>query len=211
MTAKRLVIAGAGAFGRELINWAQDAADTAGGPPVTGFIDRSHQALERYAYELEWRGDIDDYVPADGEEVLIAVGSPGTKQEVVARLRGRGAVFATLVHPTATIARSARLGVGVIVCPQSVISADAHVDDFVAINVLSSVGHDVHVGAYSTLSSHVDLMGSVRVGENVFFGSGAKVLPKLKIAAGSTIGAGSTIMRSVSERAVMYAQPAKKL
>lgn len=211
MTNKRLVIAGGGAFGRELINWALDAADTAGGPPVSGFLDRSSQALAGYAYALAWRGDIDDYVPADGEEVLVAVGAPGPKQEVVARLRARGAVFATLIHPSATIARSARLGAGVIVCPQAVISADAHVDDFVSINVLSSVGHDVHVGAYSTLSSHVDLMGSVSIGECVFFGSGAKVLPKLKIAAGSTIGAGATIMRSVTERAVMYAQPAKKL
>jgi sugar O-acyltransferase (sialic acid O-acetyltransferase NeuD family) len=211
MTAKRLVIAGAGAFGRELINWARDAADTAGGPPVTGFIDRSRHALDAYDYGLEWRGDIDDYVPADDEAVLIAVGAPGPKQEVVARLRARGAVFATLIHPSATIARTARLGAGVIVCPQSVISADAQVDDFVAINVISSVGHDVHVGAFCTLSAHVDLMGSVSVGEGVFFGSGARVLPKMKIAAGSTIGAGATIMRSVAQRAVMYAQPAKKL
>lgn len=77
--------------------------------------------------------------------------------------------------------------------------------------MLSSIGHDVKVGAYSTLSSHVDLMGHVETGERVFFGSGAKILPKVRIGAGAKIGAGATVMRSAPENAVLYTMPAKKL
>ena len=212
MMVKRLIVAGCGAFARELLTWAEDAADENRRERITGFLDSNPAALEDYpSYQLEWLGDIDDYRPQDGESVILAIGDPAAKRVVVARLRERGAVFATLVHPTAVIARSAVLGEGVVVCPQAVVSADAHVGDFVAINVLSSVGHDVKLGAFSTLSSHVDLTGFVQTGEGVFFGSGAKVLPKLTIGAGAKIGAGATVMRSVANDAVLYTTPAKKL
>ena len=211
MMVKRLVVAGCGAFARELINWAEDAADAGRGPRISGFLDTNPAALRGYPYQLEWRGDIDDYRPRDGEAVIVAIGDPGAKRKVVASLRDRGASFATLVHPTAVIAHSSVLGEGVVVCPQSVISADARVCDFVTVNVLSSVGHDVKLGAYSTLSSHVDLTGFVQTGEEVFFGSGAKILPKLTIGARAKIGAGTTVMRSVAEDAVIYTASAKKL
>ncbi|WP_027799241.1 acetyltransferase [Paraburkholderia dilworthii] len=208
---KRLIVAGCGAFARELINWAQDAADAGSGPAISAFLDASPAALEGYPYQLEWRGDIDDYRAQDGEAVVVAIGDPAARRDVVARLRERGAVFATLVHPRAVVARSAVLGEGVVICPQAVISADAQVGDFVAINVLSSVGHDVKLGAYSTLSSHVDLTGYVQTGEGVFFGSGAKILPKVKIGARAKVGAGAIVMRSVPEDAVLYAAPARRL
>ncbi len=54
-------------------------------------------------------------------------------------------------------------------------------------------------------------MGHVETGERVFFGSGAKILPKVRIGAGAKIGAGATVMRSAPENAVLYTMPAKKL
>lgn len=45
----------------------------------------------------------------------------------------------------------------------------------------------------------------------MFFGSGAKILPKVRIGAGAKIGAGATVMRSAPENAVLYTMPAKKL
>jgi sugar O-acyltransferase (sialic acid O-acetyltransferase NeuD family) len=211
MTSKRLIVAGCGAFARELINWAADAADAGRSAPITGFLDANAGALEGFSYDLAWRGDIDDYRPNDGEAVIVAIGDPSKKRAVVERLRARGALFATLVHPTAVIARTAKLGVGVVICPQAVISADASVGDFAAINTLSSIGHDVKLGAFSTLSAHVDLTGYVQTGDEVFFGTGAKVLPKIKIGARAKIGAGTTVMRSVAEDAVLYTAPARKL
>lgn len=208
---RRLIVAGGGAFARELINWADDAAARGNGVPVSGFLDRSEHALDGFSYALAWRGDIDDYVPAEDEAVLVAIGDPHGKRAVVERLRARGARFASLVHPSAVIARSARLGEGVVICPQAVVSADAEVGDFAAINVGSCVGHDARLGAYSTLSSQVDLTGFVEVGEAVFFGSGARVLPKVSVGAGAKIGAGAVIMRRVPEGAVMFAMPAKQV
>lgn len=209
--ATRLIVAGGGAFARELINWADDVADAGLGPRVTGFLDASADALASFGYDLPWLGDIDAYQPADGDAVLIGIGDPQGKASVVARLAARGARFASLRHPSAVVARRAVLGTGVVICPHAVLSADCRIGDFAAINILSSVGHDVTLGAYATLSAHVDLTGHVVVGERVFFGSGARVLPRVTVGQDARIGAGAVVMRKVPDGATMYAAPAKKL
>ncbi len=210
---KRLILVGCGAFARELICWIEDAVDLGMGRKVTGFLDDDPKALEKFAYPYEpkWISTIDNYIPEEGDELIMAIGSPAGKLKVATKLKENGAKFATFIHPTAVVAKSAVLGEGVVICPQSFVSADANVGDFVAVNGLSSVGHDVVVGKFSTLSAHVDLTGYVQVGDGVFFGTGAKVLPKVKIGSAAKIGAGATIIRSVPENSVMYAPPTKRL
>lgn len=210
MNGQRTILVGAGAFARELIEWSLDGA-LEDGRAISAFLDNSPQALDGFGYALDYLGPIDDFAPRAGDRLLMAIGDPAAKARLAALLTSRGGQFMRLVHPSATVARSAVLGEGVVVCPQAVISANSRVGDFAAINALSGVGHDVVLGAYSTLSCHVDLTGWVTVGEGCFFGSGARVLPKVAIGAGARIGAGATVMRNVAVNAVMYAMPARKL
>jgi sugar O-acyltransferase (sialic acid O-acetyltransferase NeuD family) len=209
MASGRLVIVGGGGFGRELICWAADCAEAGLLPPVAGIIDDGGDPLAGYDYSTPRLAGIEDYRPADGDLLVMAIGDPAAKQSVAEKLSGRGGRFATLIHPSAVVARSASLEEGVVVCPQALISADASVGRLVIINALSSVGHDVRVGDYSTLSAHVDLTGFVSVGSSVLVGSGAKVLPKVKVGEGATIGAGATVYRNVPAGATVYAAPAK--
>jgi sugar O-acyltransferase (sialic acid O-acetyltransferase NeuD family) len=211
MNGKFLTLVGAGAYARELINWINDGTEQGHLPQLTGFLDESPQALDGFPYSLEYRGPIEAYQPQEGELLVMAIGDPAAKRRIAEALTAAGGRFAAVIHPSAVIAGSARLGVGITVCPFALVSADAVVGDFVAINAMSSIGHDVQLGAYSTLSAHVDLTGRVVVGEESFFGTGAKVLPGVKVGERSKIGAGAIIMRSVKPGVVMYAAPAKKL
>lgn len=206
----RLILVGAGSFGRELINWAYDVAEQ-GGSAFSGYLDATQNVLAGSAYALPWLGTPDDFVPQPGDQLVLAIADPAAKQAVAGKLRAKGACFARLVHPTAVVARTAVLGEGVVLCPHSLVSADAQIGNFVAINAMASVGHDVVVGDYTTLSGHVDLTGFVQVGAGCFFGTGAKVLPKVKIGSRARIGAGATVMRAVPDEAVMYTMPAKRL
>lgn len=208
---ERWILVGAGRFARELICWAEDTAEQRGTPPVTGFLDESAGALDGFSYQLSYCGAIEAYQPQRNDRLLMAIGDPVEKRRVAHMLKQRGAQFATLVHPSAVVARTARLGEGVVLCPHALVSADAVVGDLVAINAASSIGHDVVLGAYSTLSAQVDLTGGVQVGECCFFGSGARVLPRITVGAEARIGAGAVVMRKVAPGAVMYAAPARKL
>lgn len=211
MMTERLILVGGGEFARELINWTDDLVDLGKSIPVTGFLDDNPDALNGFSYPVAYLGSIHSYVPQPGDRLLMAVGNPKVKKALFADLKMRGCHFSTLIHPSAVVARTARLGEGVVVCPQAFVSADAVVGDLCAINGSASVGHDVKLGSFATLSAHVDLTGWVQVCECVFFGSGARVLPKVKIGAGARIGAGAVVVRSVPADAVVYALPAKRL
>jgi sugar O-acyltransferase (sialic acid O-acetyltransferase NeuD family) len=211
MMEGRFILVGAGAYARELIDWAYDTARAGTGREFDSFLDERADVFANQPYQLEWLGTEKEFVPRESDRFVIAIGDPKIKRKVVAELKSKGAIFANLIHPSAVIARTAQLGEGVVLCPQAMVSANAKVGDFVTVNSLCSVGHDVVLGDYSTLSSHVDLTGYVNVGEEVFFGSGAKVLPKVRIADKARIGAGTLIMKSVAEGAVMYVLPSKRL
>jgi sugar O-acyltransferase (sialic acid O-acetyltransferase NeuD family) len=211
MSTNTIILVGGGAFAREVIGWQADQARASNGPVVTAFIDDNPKALDGFEYGLAYLGTIADYQPKPDELLVMGIADPATKLKVAAALQARGGRFASVVHPTSVVAKSARIGVGVVVCPLALVSADARVGDFVAINAMSSIGHDAIVGAGGTLSAHVDLTGGVQVGDGCFFGTGAKVLPGVRIGERARIGAGALIMRTVQPDAVMYAAPAKKL
>lgn len=208
---KRLILVGGGASAREYFDLS-DAINAAGfGVKITAYLDDTGPSLRGSAYELQYLGSILQYDPEQDDEFIMAIANPEPKKKICELLRNKGAKFAQLIHPSAVISKTAKLGEGVIVGAHSFVSANAKIGDLVAINALSSVGHDVDLGAFSTLSAHVDLTGYVQVGERVFFGSGARILPRVTIGSGSKIGIGATVMRSVPPDTVMYIQPAKKL
>jgi sugar O-acyltransferase (sialic acid O-acetyltransferase NeuD family) len=208
---QRCILVGAGEFGRELINWSNDAHLHGIFPPLAGFIDDAPNVLDGFDYKLNYLGLISSYQPTPQDLFLLGVSNPKSKETLVVSLKSRGAKFITLIHPTSVVAKTARLGEGVILCPFSFVSADATIGDFVTINCFSGAGHDVILGDYTTLSAHVDLTGHVKCGHSVFFGTGAKVLPHVSIGNSAKIGAGALIVRSVAENSTMFANPAKKL
>lgn len=208
---KRVILIGAGGFGREVISWANDAYKAGIFPAITSYLDDNSGALDGFPYDFEYLGSVNAYIPCADDSFILGIGSVSTKRKIVDAFFSSLDRFLTLVHPTAVIAPSANIGRGVVVCPFALVSADTQIGDFVTINAMSSVGHDSVIGRFSTLSGHVDVTGQVHVGEEVFFGSGARVVPRIKIGSNAKIGAGCTVMRSVNPGVTYFTLPAKKL
>lgn len=206
---ERLIIVGAGGFGREILCWAEDCVAAGTLPAIGGYIDDQVEALP--GYDISRVGTIRDYAPQDGDLFVVALGEPAKKRKLVEMLAERGARFATLIHPTCTVVRTASIGEGVIMCPYSMAMPDCRIERFVSILNLSGIGHDSVAGEFTTLSSLVDVTGNVRVGKDVSIGSGARILPRVTIGDGATVGAGAVVVRSVKPGMTVYAAPAKVL
>lgn len=206
---EKLIVAGAGGFGRELMSWARDCVEAGRLPPLAGFID--DRVMELPGGDAPRLGGFADYAPRPNELFLIGVGDPTAKRRMAESLRDRGARFATLIHPTAVIGRNTKRGEGVIMCPMTMNTSDTCAGDFVTILSFSGMGHDTTVGAFSTISSHVDVMGYAELGEEVFVGSGARVMPRVKVSDRARIGANSLVMRNVKPGATVFTPPAKLL
>ncbi|AMB45940.1 MULTISPECIES: acetyltransferase [Methylobacteriaceae] len=206
---ERLILVGAGGFGREVYFWAGDCHAAGTLPPLAGYIDDVVQQLP--GYDLPRISSLQDYTPTPGDLFVVALGAPAKKRRVVELLQSRGARFATLRHPTATVVRTASIAEGVIMCPYTMALPDTRIERFVTLNNYSGFGHDSVCGEFTTLSSMVDVTGYVRIGRDVLIGSGARLLPKVTIGDGATIGAGSIVVRSVKPNMTVFAAPAKQL
>lgn len=208
---KNLIIIGAGGCGREVLQWAKDINKVSGRWNIKGFLDDDPNALEGLKCDVPLLGEIDEYEIQPEDEFACGVGSSGTRRVIMEKILSRGGKPAEIIHPTAVIADTASIGAGAIIYPFALISDNASLGDYCIINMYSSVAHDAVLGDYCTISAHCDITGMCTLGSDVFFGSGANMVPGTKIADGAFICAGSTVMGRVREGAKMLGVPAKRM
>ena len=146
--------------------------------------------------------------PALDLPVVLAVGINGERAELAQML---DATFAQAIHPTATIAPTARIGEGSVVLHGAIVQANASVGRQVLINTAASVDHDCVVGDYAHISPRVALCGHVQVGEGTHVGAGAVVIPKVRIGRWCRIGAGAVVVRDIPDHCTAVGNPARVL
>jgi sugar O-acyltransferase (sialic acid O-acetyltransferase NeuD family) len=203
----RLVIAAAGGFGRELAAYARDA-----GFDVVGFLDDDPAAaavLQGADREAGLRGPISAYERDGDEQVAIGIGHAPTRRAVADALVARGAQLATVVHPTAWIAPTASLGVGVAVAPFVCVSPYVTVGDLSLLNTYASLGHDAVVGRCCVFSSYAVATGHTMLEDEVFLGTHAVIAPGQRIGARARVSAGAVAFHDVPAGWLAAGNPAR--
>ncbi len=208
---KNLIIIGAGAFGREVLGWAKEIQGCDGEWTVKGFLDDKRDALSGFGLEEEVLSSVDDYGVEPGDLFVCAIGVPKQKRRVCEKILSRGGEFVNLVHPSVIVGREVKLGRGIILCPRATLSCDIVVGDFVTVNLHSCVSHDVRIGNWTQLSDLCDLCGGVALGEEVFLGSHASILPGCRVGDRAVVGAGAVVSRDVEEAQTVIGVPARPL
>lgn len=210
---QRLLVVGAGGFGREVYTWL---SQTIKGDPrykIAGFLDdnvaKNLEELDKRHYQLKVVGTVRDYRPQENELLVMGIFDPAAKRKCVEQLRQRGAKFYTLVHPDTVIGHDVHIGEGCVICPYCVLANDSKIDDFVSLNINSSVGHDSDVGEFTSINGGVEITGEVSVGSGCFFGVGAVVINKCRIGEKTVVGAGSVVIRNVGSGITVFGNPAK--
>ena len=205
----KLVIVGAGGFGREMLAWARQSVQFEREWTIKGFIDDQADALAGKNTPAALLGPIHDHQPAADEVFLCAMGIPAVKRRCSELLLSRGARFSRLIHRTAVLGDNVELGDGVVLCPYTVVSANNRLGRGVAINLHSSIDHDACVDDWSQVNCHCDLTAAVQIGREVFIGSSVSIIPGVAVGDGAYIGAGSVVVRNVPSGATVFGVPAR--
>lgn len=141
--------------------------------------------------------------------VLIAIGDNQIRKSIVSKLGLTSEHYVTLIHPSAVISPSARIGKGTVVMANAVIQADAVIGDHAIINSGAIIEHDAHAGDYAHIAPRVTITGGVRVQEGVMVGAGATVIPGQCIKQWAIVGAGSVVINEIPAYSTVAGSPAR--
>jgi acetyltransferase-like isoleucine patch superfamily enzyme len=112
----------------------------------------------------------------------------------------------TKPHPTVTVGNNTVVGRFCMITAKNSITIgnDVLMAAFVQI---TDTSHGIDAG--STIRSQRAEIGSVEIGDDVWIGSGAKILMNVKIGRGAVIAANAVVIEDVPENAIVGGVPAK--
>lgn len=147
-------------------------------------------------------------------ELVCGLGSvrrPSLRATVMQRFLESGFSFVSVIHPSATIAASARLEIGVQVMAGAIVSSGASLEQGVLVNTGAIVDHDCVVGEYSHIATGARLAGGVRIGACCHVGAGATIIQDLTVGPNSVVGAGAVVIRDVPDSESVVGVPARQM
>ena len=141
--------------------------------------------------------------------VHIAIGDNAARERE-ASLWGTSRLV-SILHPSAQVSKFSVVANGCFVAATAVLAAGSDLAVGVIVNHGAVVDHDVEVGAFSHIAPNATLGGRSRVGQRVFIGAGAVILPSISVADDITVGAGSVVLSDLLQAGTYAGSPARKI
>lgn len=207
---KDVLIIGAGSLGREILSWIESNKSNSG-INVKGFLDDEKINLLDFAIEIPVLGKVDLINMKNPSFFIIGIVNTYDKEKLFNMVRNKGLSAVPYIHESVLLGSRIKFGEGLVMLPNSLLSCDVTVGNYVFINNGSQIGHDVEIGDFTSIMAGVDIGGGVQLGKNVFVGSKAVILPGVKVPDNSRIGAGSVVIRSIKQPGTYFGNPAKRI
>tara|TARA_R110001583_G_C5526885_1_gene398172 strand:+ start:51 stop:707 length:657 start_codon:yes stop_codon:yes gene_type:complete len=211
---EEIVIIGAGGFGREVKTLIDQINNKEGIFKIIGFYD-DNPNLPSIVNGIPVLGTISDLInKSEPYNIALGIGSPDVKVEIILRLKHSKIQFKypILIHPSSIVGTDdIQIGKGSIICAGSILTCNIKVEEFVTLNLLCTVGHDSIIRKFSSLMPNVNVSGDVIIEDEVYLGTGAKIINNLIIGRKTIVGSGAVVSKSLPENCTAVGIPAKPI
>ena len=133
-------------------------------------------------------GTIADYAAGPAKRGILAIGDLDARRKIAQRIDCH---WLTAIDPDATVAATARFGVGTYVAAGAVVQHDVRVGEHGIVNSAASVHYRCRIGDFVHLSPGCTLVDSITVGDGAWCGYGSVVLPGAVVAADEQVMPGT--------------------
>ena len=199
-----LVVIGGGGHASVVLDAAK-----ASGWNVLGFVDPDPCASSSVAPRL---GD-DSAIPREPKAFAVlgfgGFNGANVRRATVDRLTGSVAGWAVVVHSSAIVSPTARLGEGTVVCAGAIVQPGAVIGRHAVINSGAIVEHDVNIGDFSQAAPGSVIGGGANIGARTWIGLGSCVRDHVVIGNDCVVAMGATVVGDLADNSVVKGTPAR--
>ena len=212
MDIKKLVIVGAGGFGREIFWMIERINQKYRLWNVEGFFDDA-VAKKNVVNEIPVLGTIEDLRRSQEKiGVVCAIGSAAVRKKIIKNLKENSLLyFPNLMDPLICFSQDLKIGEGNLICAGTILTTNITLGNFNIINLSCTIGHDVIVENFVTVYPGANISGNVKIGTESELGTGAKIIQGKTIGNKVIIGAGAVVVKDFMEQGTYVGVPARKL
>jgi acetyltransferase EpsM len=117
--------------------------------------------------------------------------------------------FATIIHPTAVVAKTAKIGYGVCIQPFVSVGPNTNMGNFIQIFAQSLIGHGSTLDNYSYVANNACIGADVHLKEGAYLGTNATTLESVTLGKWSITGIGAVVLKNVEDYAKVVGSPAR--
>jgi sugar O-acyltransferase (sialic acid O-acetyltransferase NeuD family) len=209
-----LLLIGAGGFARETAEAVRAVNAVRPTWELLGFLDDDPDRHGTLVDGLPVLAGIDAVHDHPEAQVVICTGRPTnyvSRPRIAARLGLDDARYATVIHPSATMGSTCRVGAGSVLLAHVDLTADVAIGRHVAVMPQVVLTHDARVEDYVTIGSGVRIGGGGRVGQGAYIGAGACIRESLTIGERAMIGMSAVVTSDVPPERLWYGAPARDM
>jgi len=212
----RVVILGTGGNSVDILDTIHDLNDRAATPvyECCGFLDDNAALWGTVIHGVKVLGPLASAPAQPDCSFVNGIGAPSNfwkKEGIIAKTGAALERFATLIHPSASVSRTATLGRGVVIFQHVVITSNVTIGHHVIILPNTVISHDDVIGDYTCIAGGVCVSGQVRVGRSCYLGTNSTIIGNADIGDRCLIGMGSCVLRSIPPNSVVVGNPARFL
>jgi sugar O-acyltransferase (sialic acid O-acetyltransferase NeuD family) len=200
----QIVLLGCGLYAEELTDLIA-AIDTLELVAYCENRDRTKAGGELLGRPIVWVDDL----PSLGDVRAVSAITTTERDTYIDQVAALGIEFATVVHPSAVVARSVSLGAGVVIQAGVVLGAQTRIADHVMINRGALIGHHVTIAEFATVQPGAVIGGACEIGARAYVALGANIVDRIVIGDGSLVAAGALVVRDVAAHTQVMGVPAR--
>jgi len=201
----KIAIVGGGGLAKEIIEVIEMIGDEVYGIfaiknsldyPYFGYLDELNQHKNNF----------------DG--VILAVGAVNkqgveNRKNIIDFIYKNNIPLASVISPLSTISKNVKIGKGVYIGHNVLISVDSKINNNVSINHNAIIGHDVIIEENVSISPQVFIGGGVKIENDVMIGVASTIRQGVKIGKNSIIGMGSLVIKNIKPNVIVLAVASK--
>jgi sugar O-acyltransferase (sialic acid O-acetyltransferase NeuD family) len=179
-----------------------------------GYLDDNDHSWGKEIHGVKVLGSLDTAKDYADHFFVNGIGSPSSfwkKNEIISKAGVSLEQFETIIHPTASVSRMSRIGLGSVVLQNVTITSNVTIGNHVIILPNTVVSHDDVIGDFTCISGGVCISGCVEIGESCYIGTNSSIIGNIKIGKYCLVGMGSVVLNDIQENTVVIGNPAKML